>query len=78
MLCLYVTPHLHNSNNPPRSKTDTMQLRDPKGTHAFVQSRSIHVDGGTQRKNKTADTLVHMVVLLQTFYGRRQSSCAEQ
>jgi len=55
-----------------------MELSDPKGAHAFVQSRSIHVDGCTKRKNKTADTFVDMVVLLHAFYGGWQSGRAKE
>ena len=41
-----------------------MKLSDPQGAHTFVQSGSVHVDGGTQRKNETADAFIYTIVLL--------------
>ena len=65
--------YLHYSDDLSRAEADSMQLCNPKSTHSLVQRCSIHVDGGSQRKNKTADTFVHMIVLLHAFYGGWQS-----
>lgn len=70
--------YLHYSDDLSRAEADSMQLRDPKSAHSFVQGCAIHVDRGSQRKNKPADTFVHMIVLLHAFNGCWQCGRAKE
>lgn len=46
-----------------------VDLSDEEGCQSFIQSRSVHVDGGAHRQHETRDSLVNFVVLLQTLEG---------
>lgn len=53
-----------------------MQLGDPQGTNAFIQRCPVHVDSGSQRKNKTTDAFIDTIVLLSAFNSGWQSGRA--
>lgn len=53
-----------------------VDLGDEDGRQRFIQSGSVHVDGGAHRQHKTRDSFVNSVVFFQTFKGDRQSGRA--
>ena len=69
---------LHDSNILSGVKSYFIHLCDPDDTNSFVQRCSVHVDRGTQRKDKTTDPLVDSVIFFHTAYGGWQSRSAAE
>lgn len=56
---------------------DAVHLGDEDGSDGLVESRAVHVDGGTHGQHEPRHPLVHLVVLLQAPEGDGQSGRAE-
>lgn len=48
-----------DSDNLTRVKLDAIHLGNKDGCNSFIQSSSIHVDGGTDWEHKTSDSFVN-------------------
>lgn len=53
-----------DSNNLAPIKRNSVHLGDEDGCHSFIKSCAVHVDGGTNREDKTRHSLVNAQVLL--------------
>ena len=54
-----------------------VNLSNKDGRQCFIQSGSVHVDGGAHRQHEARDSLIDLVVLLQTLEGDGQRGRAE-
>lgn len=61
--------HLPDGNDLTKVHLHVVDLSDEEGRQSLVQSRPVHVNGGSNRQDKSCDSLVDSVVLLQTFEG---------
>lgn len=60
---------LPDGDDLPKIHFHVVHLGNEEGCQRLIQSGSIHVDGGPHRQHETRDSLVNLVVLLQTFKG---------
>lgn len=49
-----------------------VDLGDEDSRHSLVQSRAVHVDGGTHGEHEASDLTVHVTVLQQTLHSDGQ------
>ena len=60
-----------------RIQGDVVELRNEDRCDRLVQSRTVHVDRGAERKHETAHARVHVVANLQAVHRRWQGCRAE-
>ena len=65
-------------DNLTRVKVNSVHLGNEDSSHSFIQSSSIHVDGGTDWEHKTSDSFVNTQILLQTTKSDRQCTSTER
>lgn len=68
----HLQAHLPDSNDLTKVHLHVVDLSNKDGRQSLVESRTIHVNGGANRQNKSCDSLVDSVVLLQTLEGDRE------
>lgn len=61
--------HLPDGNDLTKVHLHVVDLSNKDGRQSLVECRPIHVNGGANRQNKSGDSLVNSVVLLQTLEG---------
>lgn len=69
MILCHPQTHLPDSNDLTKVHLHVVDLSDEDGRQSLVECRPVHVNGGANRQNKSGDSLVNSVVLLQTFEG---------
>lgn len=72
LLVTVVVLVLPDSNNLAHVQGVVIHLGDEDGSDRLIECRSIHVDGGTHRENKSSNPLVNAIVLLSTSERDRQ------
>lgn len=67
-------PHSPHSHNLASIQDNTIHLGNKDGGHRFVKGCAVHVDGCSDRKDKSGYPLVNPQVFFQATEGNRQSS----
>ncbi len=60
---VYSTVHWPDCDDLAKVQLVIINLCDEYCRHSLIESRAIHIDGGTHRKYKTDDAAVNVVVL---------------
>ena len=64
--------HLPDNDDAGDTEGDAVDLGDEDAGHRLVQSRAVHVDGGSDGSDEANDALVHLVLRRQALHRHRQ------